>query len=400
MEFETDVTISRKNRRMLCETKNITFWPNIQLVEHTRHEPHPDNPDWTWFQVNATLTLMNLWGLQGAIEQVIMENGKKGQSTARENEKPYIQNIADRPELPGITEIEEQCKADAKLNKDESDALRQHDLHDFFPEIEKGNWSSFYGEGNCCLPTKSNSTLHKMLNRVKDFFFPPQDYAELARTAVVEILSTANTAGDFCWWSHTQALHYPCLVVQLGNYTIVNEKTGFFNWGRRPVFEDAKTSIQEEIQKSQEGASEVAKLCIVFEWDETSNYTLFRALLEVLEGDSDKIGICLVYPTDESFLRCWKLISPDFSNDLCNKFFFIDKKSIYSVSNSLFGNRSEEKGWRGFRKAQKQEQPPYGWEAEILMTQQHSLAELRLRKQSLRSGSVEESKSSSPADFS
>eukprot|EP00639_Heterosigma_akashiwo_P010784 CAMPEP_0206368090 /NCGR_PEP_ID=MMETSP0294-20121207/4474_1 /ASSEMBLY_ACC=CAM_ASM_000327 /TAXON_ID=39354 /ORGANISM="Heterosigma akashiwo, Strain CCMP2393" /LENGTH=240 /DNA_ID=CAMNT_0053814547 /DNA_START=80 /DNA_END=799 /DNA_ORIENTATION=- len=153
MEFETDVTICRRERWMRCVTKNATFWPNIQLVEHTHHYANPDNPEeQTIFTVEAELTFMNLLGLQGAVEKAAIDSAKKGQKVARREEKPYFDEINSRPGRPGVTELEEQCKEQAKLKKSQEDLEGKHSLGDFESALNTTSFRELYKSGCCVAP--------------------------------------------------------------------------------------------------------------------------------------------------------------------------------------------------------------------------------------------------------
>jgi len=354
MEFGTDVTISRAQKLMLCVTKNITFWPSIQLVEHTRHEPDPSNSDWTVFTTSSTLTLMNLWGLQGPIETAILESAKKGQKIARENEKPYIHEISERGQLQP-TEIEEACKNEARLKRQQPahPPVRNTFLFaGFRPQLDTADCSALYEQA--FLPqTNGSSSLWNWLGRLGSWFFPFPDYNEIAYEAAVEVLESPNQPTDFCWWGKAKNLRYPCLVVQMSNFekTLIEGSSASadglnfalqkkaYKWQRGPNYEEAKKKVVRALVTTP--AAEASKLCVVLiEWCNMVDFTLFRGTLEALEAHGPQVTACFIYPANESFLRCWKLVSPDFSNELCEKCLLIKQKTVYNLSDS-FLRRSE-----------------------------------------------------------
>uniref|UniRef100_U5EY27 Putative real-time n=1 Tax=Corethrella appendiculata TaxID=1370023 RepID=U5EY27_9DIPT len=62
-----------KSRTLTIEATNETFSSRIEIFERCRYYVHPDNPDWTCFDQQATLDIKNFFGFEHSMEKMGMK---------------------------------------------------------------------------------------------------------------------------------------------------------------------------------------------------------------------------------------------------------------------------------------------------------------------------------------
>jgi hypothetical protein len=97
MEFEETYVYDRAVRRAFKTGKNLSFregsW-GIQLDETMEYVVHRDNPDWTWFKLEAVLTLPRLpGGLGSTAEQFFADLYIDGVGRGRKIDQKFVDDI-------------------------------------------------------------------------------------------------------------------------------------------------------------------------------------------------------------------------------------------------------------------------------------------------------------------
>lgn len=97
--FNQTNSLDRRERTLTITAYNESFSSRVGVTEHCYYSVHPDNPDWTCFEQDATLDIKSFFGFEAAIEKLAiklyLQNIKKG--------KEVIQYYIDELISEGIT---------------------------------------------------------------------------------------------------------------------------------------------------------------------------------------------------------------------------------------------------------------------------------------------------------
>ncbi|XP_020605467.1 SEC14-like protein 1 isoform X2 [Orbicella faveolata] len=97
--FNQTNCLDRRERTLTITAHNESFSSRVGVTEHCYYSVHPDNPDWTCFEQDATLDIKSFFGFEAAIEKLAiklyLQNIKKG--------KEVIQYYIDELISEGVT---------------------------------------------------------------------------------------------------------------------------------------------------------------------------------------------------------------------------------------------------------------------------------------------------------
>ncbi|KAJ8722336.1 hypothetical protein PYW08_004738 [Mythimna loreyi] len=106
-------SLDLKKRVLEIEATNETFSSRLAVVEKCKYYVHPENPEWTCFELNAFLDVKNFFGLESTVEKIAM--------------KQYAANIAKGKELidifmeevhaDGVRNLQPWKDGDVKINR-------------------------------------------------------------------------------------------------------------------------------------------------------------------------------------------------------------------------------------------------------------------------------------------
>ncbi|XP_029202752.2 SEC14-like protein 1 [Acropora millepora] len=99
--FNQTNSLNRRERTLTITAYNESFSSRVGVTEHCYYSVHPDNPDWTCFEQDASLDIKSFFGFEAAVEKLAiklyLQNIKKG--------KEVIQYYIDELIRDGITYI-------------------------------------------------------------------------------------------------------------------------------------------------------------------------------------------------------------------------------------------------------------------------------------------------------
>lgn len=128
-------SLDLKKRVLEIEATNETFSSRLGVVEKCKYYVHPENPEWTCFELSAFLDVKNFFGLESTVEKIAM--------------KQYAANIAKGKELidifmeevyaDGVRNLKPWKKDEIKLNRNLRRALSGEPISPCLSPQESGS---------------------------------------------------------------------------------------------------------------------------------------------------------------------------------------------------------------------------------------------------------------------
>ncbi|XP_054289717.1 protein real-time isoform X2 [Macrosteles quadrilineatus] len=130
--------LNLKTRTLIIEAYNESFSNRVEVLEKCRYFVHPENPDWTCFEQNASVDIKFFFGFEHNIEKLAMK--QYGDNIARGKE--IIEHFMDELRKEGITEV-------ARWTGPEETSLMTNGAGDLATSVEKMSL--------CSQPNRRNS---------------------------------------------------------------------------------------------------------------------------------------------------------------------------------------------------------------------------------------------------
>lgn len=94
--------LDSKNRRLVIEAKNESFTSRVSIKETCVYRAHPDNPEWTCFEQEASLVVESFFGFESTVEKIAVRTYSSEIARAKETLMIFLKQLEDE----GITSVE------------------------------------------------------------------------------------------------------------------------------------------------------------------------------------------------------------------------------------------------------------------------------------------------------
>jgi len=102
--FIEDATIDPHNKKMVLQSRNISYADLIQLEETCTYTTHPENKEWTHFSQDAKITAFP-FGIKGKIESYCLDKFVSNATKGREIMEQAIAKVKSQQQsLQGFAE--------------------------------------------------------------------------------------------------------------------------------------------------------------------------------------------------------------------------------------------------------------------------------------------------------
>lgn len=99
--FQTNF-LDMRSRMLTIEATNETFSSRVEIFEKCRYYAHPENPNWTCFDQNATIDIKNFFGFEHSLEKM----GMKQYTQTTLKGKEIIEFFIEELKKEGITHVD------------------------------------------------------------------------------------------------------------------------------------------------------------------------------------------------------------------------------------------------------------------------------------------------------
>ena len=71
--FNQTNCLNRRDRTLTITAYNESFSSRVGVTEHCYYSVHPDNPEWTCFEQDASLDIKSFFGFEAAVEKLAIK---------------------------------------------------------------------------------------------------------------------------------------------------------------------------------------------------------------------------------------------------------------------------------------------------------------------------------------
>ncbi|XP_064624503.1 SEC14-like protein 1 [Lineus longissimus] len=93
VHFRQKNSLDRRERTLKIDANNESFSSRIIVKENCQYTVHPDNPDWTCFEQQASLDIKSFFGFESTVEKIAMKQYSSNIKKGKEIIEYYINEI-------------------------------------------------------------------------------------------------------------------------------------------------------------------------------------------------------------------------------------------------------------------------------------------------------------------